>query len=324
MGHGAFKDVFRCEFDDEGKFVAVAKIRGITKKDQFTKQHLRELKTFAVSAGHPNVVQLEGLTKEGWLVMEYCPSKLKTIQPKLVTFDAKMSFALGICRGLSFLHPLGIVHGDLKPDNVLVSADDSVAKLSDFGFSYDVNSSSVSLRVQIGGTVPYQAPELALSQKARASIDPRFKDIYALGGVLLFLFCGEEPWTGESEEFIRENRTENRNSKTDFLPEDQIQKLLEESKENREDVENICKIIKRCFSTDPLQRGTSRQIMSELEAIMDKVPSPVAFRKEESLKKLEAAFLEEFFRKAEALQSENSDIKSMLSMIITMMQVQQA
>eukprot|EP00475_Leptophrys_vorax_P015802 TRINITY_DN2213_c0_g1_i3.p1 TRINITY_DN2213_c0_g1~~TRINITY_DN2213_c0_g1_i3.p1 ORF type:complete len:357 (-),score=103.40 TRINITY_DN2213_c0_g1_i3:5-1075(-) len=268
IGAGAFKDVFKCELDGQ-KTVALAKIRGIAARENLTQQHLREVKTFAVAAGHSNLVQLEGWTKEGWLVMEYCPDTLKKAHHSL-TFERKLSLALEICQGLSYLHRLGIVHGDLKPDNVLVSPA-GTAKLSDFGFSYDVNSLSVSMRVKSGGTMLYHAPEMALSQDELRSIDARQKDIYALGGTLLFLFCGQEPWQGENELHLQRERFKAWDSGKDFLPKKQIQKLQDDAKENKEStekVDNLCKIISRCFSTEPLARGTSRQVMYEIEAIM--------------------------------------------------------
>eukprot|EP00475_Leptophrys_vorax_P021556 TRINITY_DN29287_c0_g1_i8.p2 TRINITY_DN29287_c0_g1~~TRINITY_DN29287_c0_g1_i8.p2 ORF type:complete len:249 (-),score=52.53 TRINITY_DN29287_c0_g1_i8:990-1736(-) len=104
---GAFKKVFKCELD--GKPVAVAKFEDISLREQFRKQHLRELKTFAISSGHPNIVQLEGWTKEGWIVMEFCPKKLADVQSTL-TFDGRLSLAVEISRGLTFLHRLKISH----------------------------------------------------------------------------------------------------------------------------------------------------------------------------------------------------------------------
>eukprot|EP00475_Leptophrys_vorax_P024450 TRINITY_DN33748_c0_g1_i5.p1 TRINITY_DN33748_c0_g1~~TRINITY_DN33748_c0_g1_i5.p1 ORF type:complete len:416 (-),score=123.38 TRINITY_DN33748_c0_g1_i5:64-1311(-) len=327
LGIGAFKEVFLCELDGKKK-VAVAKIRGISRRQEFDKQHLRELKTFAVSTGHPNIVQLEGWTKEGWLVMEYCPQTLKDVQSTL-NFERKMCFALEICRGLTFLHRLGIVHGDLKPDNILISAD-GVAKLSDFGFSYDVLSSSVASEIQTGGTVRYQAPELSLSQDARASIDPRLKDVYAMGGVLLFLFCGDEPWKGESNNFIQGNRFSYLGRRSDFLPEKELKKLEAEGKDGKEDMESICTVITKCFSTVPESRGSSRQVMAALESIFSKNSSfdRVSSKKQESQSLVEAAYLEEVIKRVVVKQLENLDNKQeegfvsmqrTLDMIVNMM-----
>eukprot|EP00475_Leptophrys_vorax_P030122 TRINITY_DN4488_c0_g1_i4.p1 TRINITY_DN4488_c0_g1~~TRINITY_DN4488_c0_g1_i4.p1 ORF type:complete len:233 (-),score=70.87 TRINITY_DN4488_c0_g1_i4:58-756(-) len=232
-----------------------------------------------------------------------------------------MSFALGICRGLTFLHRLGIVHGDLKPDNVLVSAD-GVAKLSDFGFSYNVNSTSVS-HLQMAGTVGYQAPERSLSKKARAAIDPRMKDVYSLGGVLLFLFSGEQPWQEEDARFIQRGQDKAQETQSDFLPEEQIQKLRSEAvEEDKEDVENICNIITRCFSTNPESRGTSRRVLTELEAIMGKIADPVVCGKEEIQKKLEASYMEKFFKMVENIDKKANSMQNMLDAIVGVMVVQ--
>eukprot|EP00475_Leptophrys_vorax_P030123 TRINITY_DN4488_c0_g2_i1.p1 TRINITY_DN4488_c0_g2~~TRINITY_DN4488_c0_g2_i1.p1 ORF type:complete len:236 (-),score=58.92 TRINITY_DN4488_c0_g2_i1:28-735(-) len=231
-----------------------------------------------------------------------------------------MSFALGICRGLTFLHRLGIVHGDLKPDNVLVSAD-GIAKLSDFGFSYNVNSTLVS-GIQAAGTVGYQAPECSLSDEEHVGMDPRFKDVYSLGGVLLFVFSGAEPWQGQAARFIQRSQDKALESGSNFLPEKQIEKLqTEASREDKEDVENICKIITRCFSTNPESRGTARRVLHELEAIMSKSADPVICGKEEIQKKMEASYMEKFFKMVENIDNKANSMQNMLDVIVASMTV---
>eukprot|EP00475_Leptophrys_vorax_P027837 TRINITY_DN39787_c0_g2_i7.p1 TRINITY_DN39787_c0_g2~~TRINITY_DN39787_c0_g2_i7.p1 ORF type:complete len:346 (+),score=83.62 TRINITY_DN39787_c0_g2_i7:1241-2278(+) len=317
IGSGGFKDIFKCELDDgSNRFVAVAKLRGIFKREKLSKQHLRELKLFARAAGHPNLVQLEGWTEQGWLVMEYCPKSLKGIQTSL-TFERKLTFALEICRGLTFLHRLGIVHGDLKPDNILVSST-GVCKLTDFGLSYDVNSLSVP-GGQTGGTVRYQAPELGLSEAERGAIDARLKDVYALGGVLLFLFSGEEPWQRENISYIQLNQLDCIKRKVNFLPRNQIKKLQEEAKENKEDMENICRIITRCFSVTPESRGTARRVMSELEAIIAKSANPVVVRDQQSQEALEASHLEDIIKQivAKSLSTHGDKLDEIIQMLLT-------
>eukprot|EP00475_Leptophrys_vorax_P043891 TRINITY_DN8592_c0_g1_i1.p1 TRINITY_DN8592_c0_g1~~TRINITY_DN8592_c0_g1_i1.p1 ORF type:complete len:368 (-),score=99.23 TRINITY_DN8592_c0_g1_i1:34-1137(-) len=288
IGKGGFKDVYECKLDNRS--VAVAKIRGISTREEMSRRHLREVKTFALAAGHPNFIQLEGWTREGWLVLEYCPHTLKSIQSSL-SFEQKMSCGLEICRGLAFLHRLGIVHGDMKPENIMMSSN-GVAKLSDFGFSYDVNSSSVSMASQLGGTARYQAPELsALNQEQLCSIDARFKDLYALGGVLLFLFCGREPWEDEKKPYIESNRLVSfQKNEEAFLPEKQIAKLIDDNKENKEDVEKLCAIIRRCFKNQPETRGFARQVMCEIEDIIASKGSKNA-PNQDSQKEMEAESL---------------------------------
>eukprot|EP00475_Leptophrys_vorax_P014704 TRINITY_DN20987_c0_g1_i1.p1 TRINITY_DN20987_c0_g1~~TRINITY_DN20987_c0_g1_i1.p1 ORF type:complete len:489 (+),score=143.24 TRINITY_DN20987_c0_g1_i1:442-1908(+) len=316
LGSGGFKDVFKYELED--KVVAVAKLRGDFRRDKLTKQHLRELRMFARAAGHPNLVQLEGWTKEGWLVLEYCPKAMRGVQPSL-TFEHKLTFALEICRGLAFLHRLGVVHGDLKPDNILVSFD-GVAKLTDFGLSYDVNSLSVISGIRGGGSVPYQGPELASSEDERVAVDARLKDVYSLGGVLLFLFCGEEPWERETTKYIQLQQLGCVEKKVDFLPQKQIKKLQEEAKENKEDVENICRIITRCFSTNPESRGTARQVMSEFEAIISKSANPVMVRDQQSQDTIEVVQLKEMIRQVIAESNSDEKLDTIIQMLLTMAQ----
>eukprot|EP00475_Leptophrys_vorax_P022321 TRINITY_DN3039_c0_g1_i14.p1 TRINITY_DN3039_c0_g1~~TRINITY_DN3039_c0_g1_i14.p1 ORF type:complete len:254 (-),score=60.37 TRINITY_DN3039_c0_g1_i14:99-860(-) len=249
--------------------------------------------------------------------MEFCPEKLTTKQ-RFLTFQDKISHAVEICRGLAGLHRLGIVHGDLKPDNILLSCD-NVAKLSDFGLSYNIES-KVSSQVEKGGTAGYQAPELTLSKDERALIDPRLKDVYALGGVLLFLFSGEGPWQDEHQNYLIRQQIEHHNAQTDFLPVKQLAKLRELAETDEDIIANVEFIIKRCFSRVPEKRGSSRQVLVELEMILSKRSNPAAHRKEEVQKKLEAGFFEGYFKKIETKLDEKFDLmKGMMDTMISMM-----
>eukprot|EP00475_Leptophrys_vorax_P021551 TRINITY_DN29287_c0_g1_i11.p1 TRINITY_DN29287_c0_g1~~TRINITY_DN29287_c0_g1_i11.p1 ORF type:complete len:266 (-),score=51.99 TRINITY_DN29287_c0_g1_i11:82-879(-) len=258
--------------------------------------------------------------------MEFCPKKLADVQSTL-TFDGRLSLAVEISRGLTFLHRLGVVHGDLKPENILISST-GVTRLTDFGFSFNVNYDSVSSGVEIGGTLPYQAPELSLSKEDRISIDPRLKDVYSLGGVLLFLFCGEAPWKGEDPTHIVTHRLDNLRKKKDFFPMKQIRMLLQSgSQEKKEDVDSICRIVMRCFSTDPSSRGTSLQVMEELEAMLEKISTPQSSRDQAHQKRIEAMYLEEIIKRIVVSQMDNlnnkldGELESMQRMLETIVDV---
>eukprot|EP00475_Leptophrys_vorax_P040488 TRINITY_DN7509_c0_g1_i7.p1 TRINITY_DN7509_c0_g1~~TRINITY_DN7509_c0_g1_i7.p1 ORF type:complete len:318 (+),score=95.09 TRINITY_DN7509_c0_g1_i7:873-1826(+) len=190
IGGGLEKDVSKCKLND--RTVAVASFRIPLNQEEGKKKYQKELRAFHLSSRHPNIVQLEGVTDDNELVMEYCSDTLVGIQSSL-TFVEKITFAVDICRGLAFLHRIGISHGDLKPENILISVD-KVAKLSDFGFS----STEKSVNLEKAGTLRYQAPEYF-------SDDPKFErkaaDVYALGGVLLFLFSGKKPWDSITDGF---------------------------------------------------------------------------------------------------------------------------
>eukprot|EP00475_Leptophrys_vorax_P017171 TRINITY_DN23747_c0_g1_i1.p1 TRINITY_DN23747_c0_g1~~TRINITY_DN23747_c0_g1_i1.p1 ORF type:complete len:112 (-),score=30.95 TRINITY_DN23747_c0_g1_i1:49-384(-) len=85
----------------------------------------------------------------------------------------------------------------------------------------------------------------------------------------MYIFCGEEPWKAKHQVYIQEERFMCRRNGEDFLPKKQIQKLQDDAKENKEEVDNICRIISRCFSTEPMTRESSCHVMSEIEGMMN-------------------------------------------------------
>src|SRR5262249_32844217 len=109
--------------------------------------------------------------------------------PKGMPVARVIAIAEQVCRGLSAAHAVGVVHRDLKPDNVLVAKDGS-AKITDFGIA----KLEASARVTHGsvGTPAYMAPEQVTGED---NIDLR-ADLYALGAMLYEMLTGELPWKG--------------------------------------------------------------------------------------------------------------------------------
>jgi transcriptional regulator with GAF, ATPase, and Fis domain/Tfp pilus assembly protein PilF/predicted Ser/Thr protein kinase len=109
------------------------------------------------------------------------------------SIDSFVSLAVGVCRALEPLHQAGLVHGDLKPDNVIVGPTGTV-RLIDFGLVRNEGESAG----WPAGTVPYIAPEVLEGSAA----DPR-SDLYSLGVVLYELIAGAPPFVGTPAEVIR-------------------------------------------------------------------------------------------------------------------------
>jgi serine/threonine protein kinase len=280
IGQGNFKRVY--EADYFGKHVAVAEIIPMANNDEFKEQFRKEVRVFNIAGKHPNIVGLEGFTKEDmWLVMEFCPSSLPKVVTSL-TFPEKFARIMEICRGLVFLHKVGIVHGDLKPDNVLISKE-GVVRLSDFGLSANVYSSKSKVT---GGTLRYMAPETSGEDDARSKIDQRFGDLFALGGCMVFILSGKDPWATKSQQYIVRNQALG----TKFLPIEEIDLIKQEYKAEQEDIQKIIGIIERCFEPTPESRGSARQILLELEEIFEKMmkrnPKPEIVQSQEHQKDL--------------------------------------
>uniref|UniRef100_A0A1D1XQJ3 RING-type E3 ubiquitin transferase n=1 Tax=Anthurium amnicola TaxID=1678845 RepID=A0A1D1XQJ3_9ARAE len=151
---------------------------------------------------HPHLVTLIGTCIESWcLVYEFLPNgsledrlQCKDNSPPL-SWQTRVRIAAEICSALVFLHsnkPHTVVHGDLKPANILLDAN-FVSKLSDFGISrllvQPTNANSVYHLTEPKGTIPYMDPEFI----ATGELSPG-SDIYSFGIIILRLLTGRSAW----------------------------------------------------------------------------------------------------------------------------------
>jgi serine/threonine-protein kinase len=100
--------------------------------------------------------------------------------------------SLEVARGLAFAHEQGLIHRDVKPQNILLNGDGR-AKVTDFGIARSLDVDGMTQTGTVLGTSNYIAPEQASGQRVDAH-----SDVYALGVVLYELLAGEVPFPGES------------------------------------------------------------------------------------------------------------------------------
>ncbi|KAJ1301568.1 hypothetical protein OPQ81_008816 [Rhizoctonia solani] len=103
----------------------------------------------------------------------------------------RLELCEGICRGLTYLHDTGIVHGDLRGANVLI-CDDGTPKLIDFGLASITDGSSFSVSSTLAGTLRWMAPELQVTEGQGAT---KAGDMFAFGMTMLELFTGLRPFS---------------------------------------------------------------------------------------------------------------------------------
>jgi beta-lactam-binding protein with PASTA domain/tRNA A-37 threonylcarbamoyl transferase component Bud32 len=150
----------------------------------------------AARLADPHVVNVFDQGQDGdmaYLVMEYLPGitlrELLREQRRLTVAQA-VSILDAILSGLAAAHRAGIVHRDVKPENVLL-AEDGRIKIGDFGLAR-ATTANTATGAQLLGTIAYLAPELV----TRGTADAR-SDIYALGIMLYEMLTGEQPYKGE-------------------------------------------------------------------------------------------------------------------------------
>jgi serine/threonine protein kinase len=208
LGQGAMGQVYLALDRKLGRQVAIKIMRaGVLKGEQeLADKCLQEARALA-SLSHPNVAQVHYIGGEDigkpFIVMEYVPGgrvdKLFT-DPGRMDEARALEVAIDVAQGLKAVFNVGLIHGDIKPSNVLLDKE-GIAKLVDFGISRFHGSVS---NQPIFGTPRYVAPEVALHRDG----DHR-GDIFSLGVMLFFALTGEHPFSGRNNKEIVMARLEN-------------------------------------------------------------------------------------------------------------------
>src|ERR671935_945476 len=168
-----------------------------TDDEQYVERFRREARAVA-SLSHPNIVTiLDRGEDEGrqFLVFELVEGQ--TLADVLreegrLPVRRALEIAIQVARGLAFAHEQGLVHRDVKPQNVILNGDGR-AKVTDFGIARSLDVQGVTQSGAVLGTSNYIAPEQASGQPV-----DRTTDVYSLGVVLFELLTGEVPFPGES------------------------------------------------------------------------------------------------------------------------------
>ncbi|MEZ4367866.1 MAG: serine/threonine-protein kinase [Kofleriaceae bacterium] len=217
IGEGGMGYVYRAEHVRLGREVAIKFLRrDYAQRRDAIARFFQEARTVA-RIRHRNIVDIVDFVEQddgvAYIVMELLTGVGLTEWARPgVPLARALDVIAQICEGLGAAHAVGVVHRDLKPDNILVVADGDggeVVKLLDFGVAKMVSGSAepVALQTAIGaviGTPGYMSPE----QAGGAPVDGR-ADLYALGAILYELFCGEPMFRGQAfGDFVRKHLTE--------------------------------------------------------------------------------------------------------------------
>jgi hypothetical protein len=189
LGSGGFGTVYLAWDQRLEREVAV---KVIELGGQSVERVLREAQAVG-RLNHPGVVTLYELGDDGrcaYLVSEYVDGQtLAELQQGGVLSDRDVGeAALDLCDALEHAHSRGIVHRDIKPQNVLVTEDDGRAKLMDFGIARVLGEVGMTATGDVVGTLAYMAPEQAEGD----SVGPE-ADVYSLALVLYEAWSGENP-----------------------------------------------------------------------------------------------------------------------------------
>ena len=263
VGEGNFSITYRARDVILDRNVAVKVLREQFAADEtFVSRFEREARV-AASVSHPNVVDVYDFGPVGktyYIAMQYVAGR--TLKEEL---DARgripppdaIRFATQILQGLAAIHAAGIVHRDIKPQNVLLGQDE-LARVTDFGVAHYPLQGALTTHGTTVGTASYMAPE-----QARGGALTEATDLYAVGVVLFELLTGRLPFEADNPMAVMlAHLQQPAPSLSDVAPELQLSPSLQS-------------VVARALSKDPTARYPSAGDMSEALAAAAIAPNEV-------------------------------------------------
>ena len=196
IGTGGMADVYKAKDHKLNRFVAVKVLKPEFREDTTFIRKFRSEAQAAAGLTHPNIVNVFDVGDDGgvyYIVMELIEGiTLKEYIAKKGKLSIKeaTSIAIQVSMGLEAAHNHGIVHRDVKPQNIIISTDGKV-KVTDFGIARAASSNTISSNVM--GSVHYSSPE-----QVRGGYSDEKSDIYSLGITLYEMVTGRVPFDGDT------------------------------------------------------------------------------------------------------------------------------
>ncbi|MGD2245742.1 MAG: protein kinase [Candidatus Aminicenantes bacterium] len=259
LGRGGMGKVYKV-FDKELKEKMALKLLRpeIAADEKMTERFRNELK-FARKITHKNICRMYDFNKDlenSYITMEYVSGEdLKSSVTRMGPLSAGKTVFLArqICEGLAEAHKLGVIHRDLKPQNIMIDRAGNI-RIMDFGIARSAQAKGVTATGMMIGTPEYMAPE----QVEGKDVDQR-ADIYSLGVILFELLTGTVPFEGDTPITVA------------------IKHLKDEAPEpktlNATVPDDMNKVVLKCLEKDRTKRYASvEELLSELDKIEKGVP----------------------------------------------------
>ncbi len=256
IGIGGMAIVYRAIDRNTGHSVAVKVLKPEFNRDaEFVSRFQREAEA-ASKMTHHNIVNLLDVGMDGenrYLIMEYVKGKTlkEVIQEKgRLTAPVAVQITIRILSALQHAHQNGIIHRDIKPQNILVHADGHI-KVADFGIARMANSSTLTRGDSVMGSVHYFSPEQAQGKGTDVT-----SDLYSVGVTLYEMLTGRVPFDGDSPVAIAMQH---------------LHAAPEPIRRFAPDVsEAICHVCMKAMEKDPAYRYRSaREMASELRMALE-------------------------------------------------------
>jgi eukaryotic-like serine/threonine-protein kinase len=199
LGSGGMAQVYLAHDEVLDRDVALKILRGPYAEDEEFVGRFRQEARSAAGLSHPNIVSVydQGRSEDGayYMAMEYVPRgtlKDRIQRDGALAPDAAVGVALQIADALQAAHEKGVIHRDIKPQNVLVTHMGDV-KVTDFGIARAASATKVTRTGHVLGTAGYMSPEQAKGD----TVGPQ-SDLYSLGVVLYEMLTGNLPYEADS------------------------------------------------------------------------------------------------------------------------------
>src|SRR5215208_3724699 len=199
IGSGGMSTVYRAFDTTLERQVAVKLMHREIASDSDQLERFRREARSVAQLSHPHIVGVIDAGEEDgrpYIVLEYVEGE--TLKERIrrmgrLPIDEAIAYAIEIARALGAAHARGIVHRDIKPQNVLVDEEGS-AKVTDFGIARSLEEEGLTADGRVLGTTDYVSPEQALGHAVNGR-----SDIYSLGIVLYEMLVGDVPFPGENQ-----------------------------------------------------------------------------------------------------------------------------
>jgi len=199
IGSGGMADIYRALDHQLQREVAVKILRDPLAKDQSFQENLLHEARAAANLSHPNLVTIFDFGRDAgtlYIVMEYIAgTDLKTLirrRKRLTPFEA-VELMKKISDGVGYAHRAGLVHCDLKPQNILVTSDNKV-KIADFG----VSRALATIQPDEQSDIVWGSPQYFSPEQASGGAPSPASDVYSLGAILYEMITGQPPFAADS------------------------------------------------------------------------------------------------------------------------------
>src|ERR1700683_4184338 len=252
LGQGGLGAVYKATDRELNRTVAIKVIRPDLARGQGIVDRFKQELLLAHQVTHRNVIRIYDLSEADgmkFITMEYVDGEnLLTLlhEKKKFAPEEAVEIMLQVCRALEAAHSVGVIHRDLKPQNIMRDKTGRILVM-DFGLARTLEGDGMTQTGALIGTMEYMSPEQALAK----SLDQR-SDIFALGLIFYELLTGNMPFKAESALASLIKRTQER-----VAPVSDFDHAIPQALSN---------IVSKCLERDPNMRyQTTSQILADLE-----------------------------------------------------------